>query len=203
MKKTRLNKRKKIELMVGGVLLLATSLVGLTGWMDPLEYLFLDLHFRLRPARAFPDKIAIIGVDEVSLDSLGQWPWPRDHHAALIGLLRYEPFRPRVVGYDLLFENRSLSNPTGDLSLAYQIKSFPNPFVTAYFFEKSSAQRAEEHPNGKRLQTFAIPKASRPPEGLDSANRISLPYDDLANATDLAFVNTPLDSDGKTRHAQL
>ncbi len=203
MKKIRLDKRKKIELVVGGALLLVTSLAGLTGWIDPLEYLFLDLHFKLRPARPFPDKIAVIGVDEVSLDSLGQWPWPRDHHAALIGLLRYEPFRPRVVGYDLLFESRSLANPTGDLSLAYQIKSFPNPLVTAYFFEKSSAKQAEEHPNEKRLQTFAVPGSRALPEGLEEANRVSLPYDDLAGATDLAFVNTPLDSDGKTRHAQL
>ena len=199
----RWNRRKKVEFLVGGALLLITSLGGVSGWMNPLEYLFLDLHFKLRPARVFPEQVAVIGVDETSLDALGQWPWPRDHHASLIGLLRYAPFRPKVVGYDLLFESRSGSNPPGDLSLVYQVRSFPNAFVTAYFFEKSESGIVEMHPEESRLNSFALPESTSLPEALDTAQRASLPYSDLAGASDLAFVNTPMDLDGKTRHAQL
>lgn len=203
MSKTRWTKRKKIKVWVGGALLLLTSLSGFLGWANPLEYLALDLHFKLRPESPFPEDIAVIGVDEASLDSLGQWPWPRDHHAALIGLLRYEPFRPRILGYDLLFESRSSSNPPGDLALVYQVKSFPNPFITAYFFEKSNHSVLDTHPNEDRLRAFALPESGIAPEKVESASRTSLPYQDLADVSELAFVNTPLDADGKTRHAQL
>ena len=28
------------------------------------------------------DRIAIIAIDDASIDRLGRWPWPRNHHAA-------------------------------------------------------------------------------------------------------------------------
>lgn len=203
MTKALWTKRNKIKFWVGGGLLFVISLCSFGGWENPLEYLVLDLHFKLRPEKVFPENIAVIGVDEVSLDSLGQWPWPREHHGALIGLLRYEAFRPRIVGYDLLFESRSSENPPGDLALAYQVKSFPNPFITAYFFEKSHHAVLDSHPNEERLNAFALSESEGVPEKVETASRTSLPYPDLANVSELAFVNTPLDKDGKTRHAQL
>lgn len=203
MTKARWTKRRKIKIWVGGGLLFLISLGGFWGWTDPLEYLALDFHFKLRPEVDFPQEIAVIGVDEASLDALGQWPWPREHHAALIGLLRYESFRPSIVGYDLLFESRSSANPPGDLALIYQVQSFPNPFITAYFFEKSAHAVADEHPNEDRLSAFALPERGHIPPQIETASRTSLPYKDLADVSELAFVNTPMDPDGKTRHAQL
>lgn len=47
-------------------------------------------------------RIAIVDIDEASLDELGRWPWPRDRLARLVEEL-YERQRVAVVGFDLLF----------------------------------------------------------------------------------------------------
>ncbi|QNM97353.1 CHASE2 domain-containing serine/threonine-protein kinase [Chitinimonas koreensis] len=51
--------------------------------------------------RAPSDRIAVIGVDQQSLDNIGRWPWSRDVHARLIDKLAAA--KPKVIASTVLF----------------------------------------------------------------------------------------------------
>ena len=47
------------------------------------------------------DKIAVIAIDDESIDNLGRWPWPRDLHAELIN--RLSAGGAKVIGQTVFF----------------------------------------------------------------------------------------------------
>lgn len=63
-----------------------------------------------------PD-IAIIAIDDASIDTLGYWPWRRSVHAALLDRLH----GARAVGLDLIFSDPHPAHPQDDLVLAQAI----------------------------------------------------------------------------------
>ncbi|MBI3316708.1 MAG: CHASE2 domain-containing protein [Candidatus Omnitrophica bacterium] len=198
------DRRRIYEVLVGLFLLLVMSGVASQRWLDPFENLFLDLRFQVRGEKPFPQEITLVGIDEPSLDVFGRWPWPRDRHAALINILRQTPFRPAVVGFDILFENKNTSDPKGDDALVYQSGQLKEQMIMAYFFEKGSARSYEK--DGEKellLERFAFPPSKDDPEKLESYDKVSLPFLELSRSSGLAFANTPTDSDGRTRYAQL
>ena len=68
-----------------------------------------------------PDRsgdIAIVAIDDASLQALGRWPWPRARHAELIEALTRAGVQG--IGYDILFSEPS-DDPAGDRRLARAI----------------------------------------------------------------------------------
>ncbi|MHA3903101.1 CHASE2 domain-containing protein [Castellaniella sp. WN] len=61
--------------------------------------------------------IAIIAIDDASIDTLGYWPWRRSVHAALLERLH----GARAVGLDLIFSDPHPTHPEDDLILAQAI----------------------------------------------------------------------------------
>lgn len=189
---------------MGLVLLLAMSVLSWTRGLDSFENLFFDLHFQLRAERAFPQQIMIVGIDEASLELFGRWPWSRDKHAMLLDLLKHESFSPKIIGFDMLFEEKDSHAPEGDETLVYNTKALGDRVAMAYFFEKGYASKFErDEAKEKRLEDFALPPSDSVPEALDEADKVSTPFLELAQASQLAFVNAPPDADGRTRRAQL
>ena len=47
------------------------------------------------------DKIAVIAIDDVSLQNIGRWPWPRDIHAAMIDKLAAA--KAKVIGNTIFY----------------------------------------------------------------------------------------------------
>lgn len=77
-------------------------------------------------APSVDDRILLVAIDEPSLARLGNWPWPRSRHAALIERLS----STRAVGYDVLFnEPTSLED---DASLARAMASNGRVTVPVY-----------------------------------------------------------------------
>ncbi len=198
------DRRKVYELIVGLSLLLVMSCVASTRWLDPFELLFFDLRFKLRPNMPFPSAIHVVAIDESSLDIFGRWPWSRDKHAAVIGLLKHSSFLPAVISYDALFENKNPNAAKTDETLVYQTQNLKERIIMSYFFEKGPASMVEhDDEKEKRLEDFAISNIEEKPKELDKADKVSLPFLELARVSELAFVNTPLDPDGRTRYSQL
>jgi eukaryotic-like serine/threonine-protein kinase len=52
-------------------------------------------------SRAPSDKVAVIAIDQQSIDNIGRWPWPRDTHARMIDLLSRAG--ARAIGYLVFF----------------------------------------------------------------------------------------------------
>ena len=197
------DKRRLLELSIGILIFLVMSVVASCRVLDGFENLFLDMRFKLRGQKPFPQEIRLVAVDEASIDVFGRWPWARDIHAELLGSLKHPSFRPAVLGYDFLFEHKNPNNPAGDERLGFQVRGLEDRVVMAYFFEKGVGASFERNPTReKNLERFALPD-SKDFRGIDQADKVSLPFEEISRSALLAFVNTPVEPDGRTRRAQL
>jgi serine/threonine-protein kinase len=52
-------------------------------------------------SRTPSDKVAVIAIDQQSIDNIGRWPWPRDTHARMIDILAQA--KARAIGYLVFF----------------------------------------------------------------------------------------------------
>ena len=69
-----------------------------------LDFWLHDAFIRLMPVTP-PEELAIIAIDEKSLEALGRWPWPRHRHARLIEQL--EEAGAGAIALDILFTEPS------------------------------------------------------------------------------------------------
>lgn len=93
-----------------------TALLVATDALRRWDWLLYDWALRTASRTASTD-IAIVAVDEKSLQALGRWPWSRRLHAELIDrLTRYDV---RSIGFDIAFPEASPAEDSGaDASLA-------------------------------------------------------------------------------------
>jgi adenylate cyclase len=75
--------------------------IGLVNQLDNIIY---DARLRLTMPGTVDDRIAILDIDERSLDprALGRWPWGRDKIVALLQKL-FDKYGVDVVGFDVVF----------------------------------------------------------------------------------------------------
>ncbi len=145
--------------IVAGV---ALTLLGgaLSAWSPPLaisiEGKVYDSFLRSATRRPAPGPIAIVDLDEASLERLGQWPWPRYRIARLLERIREDG--AAAVGLDMVFaepDRTSLTPLSGeilrDLGTRIDLAGFPQealdtdrtlaatlargPFVLGYQFD--------------------------------------------------------------------
>jgi adenylate cyclase len=98
------------------VAIMLLSWAGLTaGAFQGTQLRLVDSLF---PAIGPDDRIAVVAVDEESLDAIGQaWPWPRPIHADLVRALRSGG--ADLIGYDVTFAEPT--DPEEDAALAAAI----------------------------------------------------------------------------------
>jgi len=132
--------------------LLTLLVVGLFYFQAPfcenVEFLLYDLRAkaRVQPDPAVRgDEIAIVAIDNDSINKMGRWPWPRSRMARIVDILsRYEP---KVIAVNLLFsepesnqgleEIRNLQGTYGSLLLDKKIRE---PKNYSFLTELSSAE---------------------------------------------------------------
>ncbi|MFC4160913.1 CHASE2 domain-containing serine/threonine-protein kinase [Chitinimonas lacunae] len=91
----------KADWFVGLLVLLVFFVVNrATPLLQSLELKAYDVGSSLAQ-RPPSDKIAVIAIDQASLDNIGRWPWSRDIHAQLLD--RLSTAKPRVVANTVLF----------------------------------------------------------------------------------------------------
>ena len=91
-----------------------------------------DGYQRIFPRQRISEPAVIVEIDERSLASIGQWPWPRVRLAELID--RISEHQPLAIGLDLLFPEpdrfspaaMALSLPVMPTELAEKLKAFPS-----------------------------------------------------------------------------
>ncbi|OGR06996.1 MAG: hypothetical protein A3K23_02215 [Desulfobacca sp. RBG_16_58_9] len=72
-----------------------------------MELKFYDLKFRYRGPLTPGPEIAIVGIDDASLQAVGRWPWSREDQARLFS--RIKEAGPRVLALDIIFAEREES----------------------------------------------------------------------------------------------
>lgn len=87
-----------------GVVFIIPIIVGLTigirstGWLQPLEWVALDIFFQLRTPEPTDRRILIVGVEESDIQQLG---WPLSDRVLANLLTKIKQQQPRVIGLDI------------------------------------------------------------------------------------------------------
>jgi len=105
------------------IALLSILAVSVIYYVDPdflslWEWKTLDLRFRWRGKIVTTGEVALVAIDEKSLDELGRWPWPRVRMAQLLdALVKYEA---KVVGFDIVWAEPDENSELKSLSALKQ-----------------------------------------------------------------------------------
>ncbi|WP_373001658.1 CHASE2 domain-containing protein [Marinobacter sp.] len=115
-----------------GLILLALLLLTQTTELpERLDFWLYDQTITSNPVKA-SDELVLVTIDELSLDRLGRWPWPRSLHAELIAKL--EQAGAKTIVFDILFAESS----PDDEQLAAQMRSHGNVILPAYLSPPTS-----------------------------------------------------------------
>ena len=121
--------------------------------MAAVRQLLFDGYQRTLPRVSESQAVAVVGIDEISLKTIGQWPWPRNKLAALIdAVASYQPLAigldiympepdqtsPEQVARRLGLEDRALADallnlPSHDTRLAHALNAAPTVLGAAGF----------------------------------------------------------------------
>ncbi len=106
-------------------LLLAMGLLRLEDgdWLKTTRFQVFDLFQQVSPRSLATERVAIVDIDEASLQALGQWPWPRSQLGEMVA--RLLEAGALAVGFDVVFaEPDRLSPPrlADSLPLAPEIR---------------------------------------------------------------------------------
>jgi adenylate cyclase len=82
--RARTARRPYLFLALGVIGLLAVLWYRAPAFLQNVEFILYDEHFRLRGPRAPNPQIAIVAIDEHSLATVGRWPWSRAVLARLV-----------------------------------------------------------------------------------------------------------------------
>ena len=160
--------------------------------LELIELKTYDLRFVSRGAQKPSPAVAMVVIDEKSLEVEGRWPWPRSKFATLIDVLSREG--AKVIGFDVIFsepdENSQLAlideftgtldalaisdprlrrfmterrqNADNDLALAAAIKRSKAAVVLGYFFHDQSTLEYQLDPSEIERRLQSIAGSSYP-----------------------------------------
>ena len=84
--------------------------------------------FWLQDERETDYRIAILAIDDESLQDIGQWPWPRAVHAELVNELADVA---AVIGFDITFP-LAYDNPKDDVAFIDAVENAGNVVLARY-----------------------------------------------------------------------
>lgn len=113
-----LRRRARSPVQIAIVLALLSGLLMGTRWLWGVDSAILSQLLRAF-YRAAPSDIIIVAVDEDSLQTLGDWPWPRRLHGELVRTL--SAAGAKAIGLGILFSEGDRYDPSGDLAAAKAI----------------------------------------------------------------------------------
>ncbi|MBI5880749.1 adenylate/guanylate cyclase domain-containing protein [archaeon] len=170
-----LAKIKRTQLMTSvGIAILTALLIALvfsTGFYSNIQLKLSDF---LYGGNAPLDNIAIVAIDDKSIQEIGRWPWERGNFTTLVGELE----QAKVIGFDVAFFEAS--NKETDKALADAIKQAGKVVMPAEYtkFEMEDGKVAGKEPVE--------------------------PIEEIYRAcTELGYINIITDKDGITRAVNL
>jgi adenylate cyclase len=133
---------------------------GLEGWMgDRMQLWRYELRKEIAPAETPDRRLILVGLDQKTVNDLGRLPLPRDFDAQFLGVL--SATQPKVVGWDILFTERTAQAATANAS--------------AQAPGTALAPDDEALVEGAKLVPHMVTAAYRDPDGLDLRVAHTLP----------------------------
>src|SRR5205823_2399257 len=112
-------RRQPVHWLLLNVLLL--SMVGVLSLSYPVEELSRragDFYFRLRENQGTSPDVALVLIDDASLERYGRWPWKRSLLARVVRAASAE--RPKALGLDILLSEPEDESDDRELAVALQ-----------------------------------------------------------------------------------
>jgi CHASE2 domain-containing sensor protein/signal transduction histidine kinase len=103
-------------LALNALLLFLVSVLSLTYPVEELSRRIGDSFFRLRGHQPTSTRVALVVIDDASLEQYGRWPWPRAKLARLVRAISSQ--RPTSIGLDILLSEPSQVSDDNDLAQA-------------------------------------------------------------------------------------
>jgi EAL domain-containing protein (putative c-di-GMP-specific phosphodiesterase class I)/CHASE2 domain-containing sensor protein len=130
---------------------------GLIQFGQPLEDVLRALRNAMRPHEA-SGEIVVVAIDERSIESLSDWPWPRSRYAALID--RLDAAGAREIAFDVGFSTRT--NPDEDRSMARAIERARGKVILPIRQVLDPASgRVGDRVSGRRVELLPLPEFRR------------------------------------------
>jgi len=107
------------------------------GTLDRMDYFFQDRF--MQKESAVDTQIAIIAIDDESVNEFGSWPWNRNVHAQLVDML--SEGKPAVIAFDVTFPAPSADDPSSDEALISAVENAGNVIFPVYGTFAASAKQ--------------------------------------------------------------
>jgi PAS domain S-box-containing protein len=120
----------------------------LADFFAPFEHLLMDSRFKAQ-SRDATGKLIIVEIDAKSLNALSTWPWPRERHAELIGILTAAG--AERIAFDVDFS--SSSNAASDAALAGAIERANGRVILPAFGQRETTS----HENTRTIASEPLP----------------------------------------------
>ncbi len=91
--------------VIGIISFIIVALFSLTQVYDLFELKLYDIRFTIKPRTAQWDRLTFLDIDDNSINSIGQFPWPRSVYAAGLEVLKEAGIRQ--VAFDIQFPDES------------------------------------------------------------------------------------------------
>ncbi len=129
-----LNFRSFEQFVLAFIIVALSGVLIYTQLPERLNLIVYDFAIRLSP-QAPEENTIIIAVDEKSLEALGQWPWRRSTHAALVN--RLTEVDAKAIAFDIIFAEPDLNHPEDDAGFATTIQNNKNVFLPLHIHPRS------------------------------------------------------------------
>ena len=172
-----------------------------------LEWLAEDTRLKVRAnlqPQAPSGQVVLLAVDELSLKTMGQWPFSREAHGELIERLGSDAeARPSVMAWDYVFGEPSFV-PGMDKKMTDPLLKSPFPVVMGAFTNPAASGYWS---GGKPATSFGItepiPCAEEVFTALGDERGANLPIGGILAGAKFAFLNADSDEDGVVRRLPL
>ena len=114
-------------LLLNALLLAVVGLLSLSYPVEELNRRTGDMYFRLRGSQGTSPHVAMILIDDASLERYGRWPWKRSLLAKVVRAATAE--HPKALGLDILLSETE--DETNDRELAKALKDAGNTVLVA------------------------------------------------------------------------
>src|SRR5262245_52486424 len=126
--------------MVGIAVFLLALVLHWSEWLTIAELKTLDhrFHYYADLAKAGND-IALVAVDESSLEAYGRWAWPRDRHGYVVDYLKRAG--AKAIVFDILFLESDSAGEEFDEVFAQHMKTAGNVYLAFLLQDNSGLQQ--------------------------------------------------------------
>lgn len=211
--------KKRFSTILAALITLAFCWLSLTrldladvSFLTSMEMRWVDAKFRVRGARPGGNDVVIVGMDEKTLAALGSSRvFQRSNFATLVA--RLAEAGPKAIGFDIMFQDRDVSDTENDREFANALQSAGNVVLgLLLYLEPTMGPRspamdfdAERGKLAIEKEIFAAemtPPGARMPEKFFNGKNISENLVELTKAAaSFGFVNFHVDeADGRLRY---